>query len=149
MQNITLQYTLKSGRIPIGFSPTVEQGFVDLEDVADIARAIALDPLPHKFARYELVGENITYEGIAHTISEVARKEVRCEELTPTEFVARAKASGEVKNEHEEDSLAHLLLYYNRWGLTGNSNTLRWLLGREPTTWEAYLKRELNRVYFS
>jgi hypothetical protein len=31
--------------------------------------------------------------------------------------------------------------YYARYGLGGNDNTLRWLLGREPTTLPQFLSR--------
>lgn len=29
-------------------------------------------------------------------------------------------------------------------GIPGNTNTLRWLLGREPTTWKDLLRREVK-----
>lgn len=29
-------------------------------------------------------------------------------------------------------------------GIPGNSNTARWLLGREPTSWEGLIRRELQ-----
>ena len=33
--------------------------------------------------------------------------------------------------------------HYTAHGLSGNANVLRWLLGREPTTFAAFVKREL------
>jgi len=115
MQNINLPYAVNARRIPLGFSAEIEQGFIDIEDLVEIARNIVLDPAQHKFARYELVGENISYSDIARTISRLTHEDIQCEQLTPTEFVARAKASGEIKDERGEDSLTHLLLYYDRW----------------------------------
>jgi uncharacterized protein YbjT (DUF2867 family) len=32
------------------------------------------------------------------------------------------------------DTVEHLILFYNRRGLKGSPNVLRWLLGREPTS---------------
>lgn len=29
-------------------------------------------------------------------------------------------------------------------GIPGSSNVLRWLLGREPTSWEELIRREVN-----
>ncbi|CAF4260040.1 unnamed protein product, partial [Adineta steineri] len=37
-------------------------------------------------------------------------------------------------NEYVQDGFARIMFYYNRWGLTGNNNILRFLLGREPTS---------------
>jgi hypothetical protein len=34
--------------------------------------------------------------------------------------------------DHERGTLAAMFRYYARHGLAGNSNTLRWLLGRAP-----------------
>jgi len=47
-------------------------------------------------------------------------------------------------NEYREDAYARLCFYYNRWGLTGNNNILRFLLGREPTTVEDYVVKSLK-----
>lgn len=144
MQNISISQTLRSGKIPLGYSASISHGFVDLIDVIDVAAKIILNPSPHYFARYELVGQNISYEDIARLISQLSRRTVRCDVMTNVEFLQKMKASGEVHNENAEDSLMRLMVYYDRWGLIGNSNTLRWLLGREPTTWDSYVRRELR-----
>jgi hypothetical protein len=54
--------------------------------------------------------------------------------------------SFQLKNmsEYEEDAMARLVFYYNRWGLTGNKNILRCMLGREPMSVEDYIVRSLN-----
>ncbi|KIJ23653.1 hypothetical protein M422DRAFT_249632 [Sphaerobolus stellatus SS14] len=143
MQNIPLDAVLSSGLIPTGFSTSVAHGFVDLNDVSLVARKVILDPARHNLAQYELVGENISYDEITSMLSRISRRNIQCEVLTPTEFVARLRLSGEVRTEYAEDSLVRMLVYYDRWGLVGNSNALKWLLGREPTKWEAYAQREL------
>ena len=47
-------------------------------------------------------------------------------------------------NEYTEDGFARLFFYYNRWGLTGNNNILRFLLQREPTSVEDYVIKSLE-----
>jgi hypothetical protein len=47
-------------------------------------------------------------------------------------------------SEYEEDAMARLIFYYIRWGLTGNKNILRCMLGREPMSVEDYIVRSLN-----
>ncbi|TFY50568.1 hypothetical protein EVJ58_g10992 [Rhodofomes roseus] len=44
MQNINLAATLESSVIPAGYSPKTLQGFLDLEDLAEIAAKVILDP---------------------------------------------------------------------------------------------------------
>jgi hypothetical protein len=39
------------------------------------------------------------------------------------------------------DALERMFVYYNRHGLTGNSNVLGWLLGRKPTDVPEYVRR--------
>jgi hypothetical protein len=36
--------------------------------------------------------------------------------------------------------------YYDQWGLAGNSNVLRWLVGREPTSLSGFIQRELEET---
>ena len=36
-----------------------------------------------------------------------------------------------------------LCIYYDIFGLSGNSNVLRWQLGRDPANYAQYVKREL------
>ncbi|MBD5083795.1 MAG: hypothetical protein HDT33_01680, partial [Clostridiales bacterium] len=35
---------------------------------------------------------------------------------------------------------------YSRYGIAGNANVLTWLLGREPTSFEEGVRRELDRA---
>ncbi|KIJ25483.1 hypothetical protein M422DRAFT_263584 [Sphaerobolus stellatus SS14] len=144
MQNVSIRHSLVTGKIPLGYSPNTSHGFIDLVDLATVVRNIVMDPVQHRFARYEIVGQNISYNDIASAISRISRRNVRCDVMTSQEFVEKMRTSEEVRNEYAEDSLMRLLVYYDRWGLTGNTNVLRWLLGREPGTWEGYVRRELS-----
>jgi hypothetical protein len=44
--------------------------------------------------------------------------------------------------EYERATLAAMFRYYAEHGLIGNPNTLRWLLGRTPTSLASFLERE-------
>ncbi|KAF8524143.1 hypothetical protein BU17DRAFT_43277 [Hysterangium stoloniferum] len=146
MQNVALNNALSTGNIPIGFSPTIMHGFMDMTDLTAVVRTIMSKSRDHLYARYELVAENISYNDIAHTISETSGKLVQCEVFSAKEFVRKMRAAGEVQGEYAEDVLERLMMYYNRWGIVGNSNVLRWLLGREPVAWEQYIGRELRSM---
>ena len=41
---------------------------------------------------------------------------------------------------------ARMFLYYNERGLVGNNNVLGWLLGREPTSYESWLKLKVEEI---
>ena len=40
------------------------------------------------------------------------------------------------------DSLVRMFQYYEAHGLTGNPTVLRWLLGRAPTSFASFARRE-------
>lgn len=115
MQNVSLAHVIQSGKIPIAFSSSIVQGFVDLSDLAILARNIILTPIRHNLARYELVSQNISYDDIAGIIAKACRTDIQCDVLPAKEFVARMKASGEVNSEYAEDAIERLVLYYDRW----------------------------------
>lgn len=115
MQNVSLEHVVESGKIPIAYSPYIVHGFVDLSDLAIIARNIILAPSRHSFAQYELVAQNVSYDDIAGIISKACRKKIQCDVVPAKEFVARMKSSGEVKDEYSEDAIERLIVYYNRW----------------------------------
>jgi hypothetical protein len=55
-------------------------------------------------------------------------------------------AEGDPSPEITRDEAERLIMFYNRRGLNGSPNVMRWLLGREPTTIAAYVRKELQQV---
>lgn len=53
-------------------------------------------------------------------------------------------AEGDLRGDITRDEAERLVLFYNRRGLKGSPNVLRWLLGREPTTVEDWVDGELK-----
>ena len=47
------------------------------------------------------------------------------------------------EDDHHHDAMVRLFDHYGRYGITGNSNVLGWLLGRPPTSFAAYVRRNL------
>ncbi|CAG8908985.1 unnamed protein product [Penicillium egyptiacum] len=45
----------------------------------------------------------------------------------------------DLRGDFVRDTVEHLIMFYNRRGLKGSPNVLRWLLGREPITVEAWV----------
>jgi hypothetical protein len=115
MQNVALSQVLQTGIIPLGFSSSVVTGFIDLVDLATVIRSIILSPARHFLAQYELVGQNASYEDVSRTIARLCLRDIQCNVISRTEFIARMKATGELQSEYAEDAVERLMLYYNRW----------------------------------
>lgn len=112
---------------------------VDLADVAEVA-ALALTQQGHGGATYELVGTApLSQVEVAQALSEALGKPVRAVAELVEAWEARARTAG--MEDHQRDTLAKMFRYYARNGLVGNANVLGWLLGRPPTTLEAFARR--------
>lgn len=166
MQNVLFSHIMQTGKIPLGYSDMVQQGFVDLRDFALVLRQIILDPMKHNRATYELVGENRTFSEVAAILQETLRREVKCEHVPTDRYIAMMREGGVIQSEYAEDAMERIIVYHNRWyqnlpfsnvyrheklitfsrGLTGNANVLRWLLGREPRDWRGYATDMLSEV---
>jgi len=115
MQNVALDVAVQSGKIPISFSPNIEHGFVDLDDLAHVVCSIILNPTHHNYARYELVAENISYNNIAQLIARGAQCDVQCHVLPMKDYLKIIMGSHYVRNEQAEDAIVRMMMYYDRW----------------------------------
>ena len=52
-------------------------------------------------------------------------------------------ASPSEEDDHRHDAMFRLFDHYGRYGITGNPNVLRRLLGRRPTRCDQYVRRIL------
>lgn len=140
MQNLLGGWDLVlQGRLRNPYPVETRLGLVDLEDVAEAAAIVLLGD-EHRGATYELVGTPpLTQIQIAETLSEALGRPVRAEAESREEWQARALEAG--LSEHARTTLEAMFRYYERYGLVGNPNVLRWLLGREPTTLDAFAAR--------
>lgn len=114
MQNINLKQVVADGVMHCGYSPKVLQGFVALEDLAEIARLVILDPLPHNRARYEVVGQNITQEEIAKLIATVAGKPfIPCVQVNRDQVVSSGLVPTQARGAYYREGLDRMLYYYD------------------------------------
>ncbi|KAI0650086.1 NAD-P-binding protein [Trametes meyenii] len=146
MQNVNLKNVVSTGTLQALYTPSVLQGYLDLEDLAAVARLVILDPAPHNRARYELVGENCTYEDVARTIAVQMGKDAKVEQVPRGRILGRGATHVQISNDYGQEGLERMLFYYDKRGIPGNNNTVRWLLGREPTTWADRVRRDLQKL---
>ncbi|EJD42099.1 NAD(P)-binding protein [Auricularia subglabra TFB-10046 SS5] len=141
MQNLPLKTVIETRTIAVPYAGDVLHGFVDLNDERDVILAVLKDLEKHNRATYELVGCNGTYEDVARAFGKVTGGgPFQVTQTHPDDLAKRVGLSDPAQLE----GMKRMLFYYQTRGLPGNNNVLRMLLGREPSDWEAFLRRELK-----
>ncbi|MFF1595472.1 NmrA family NAD(P)-binding protein, partial [Streptomyces sp. NPDC058286] len=137
MQNVLVADCLATGRFAQPYSLERPLSFVDLADVGQAAATVLAAPQNHVWATYELCGtDTLTGHQIAEVLTSVGGTPVRAQQV-PLDTVLPARAA-----DYTIDGFTRLVNQYDRYGILGNSNVLRWILGRQPTTFEQYVRRE-------
>jgi NAD(P)H dehydrogenase (quinone) len=139
MQNLLASWKsiTEEGVLRIPYSVHVKFSFVDLEDVAEAARIVLAEP-HHSNAVYELVGTGpLSHVEVAQILSHILERSVRVEKEEISNWRLRAGSL----SEYALENLVRMFEYYDQWGLQGNSNVLKWILGREPTTLQEFIER--------
>jgi len=112
---------------------------VDLEDVAEAAVRV-LTTGGHTAAIYELAGTPpLAQTEVAAILTDALGRPVRAEAESIQGWEVRARSAG--LGDQQRATLIRMFHYYERHGLIGNPNTLRWLLGHEPTGLAEFARR--------
>jgi uncharacterized protein YbjT (DUF2867 family) len=120
------------------------QSMVDLEDVADVVALVLSQPERHCAATYELVGPGrFTGHDIGRVLSDVLGREIRVERIDSEAFLrARMGNADPSALDYQLQMIRAIGKRYSTHDFLGNPNVLTWLLGRLPTTFEAFVRRE-------
>jgi NAD(P)H dehydrogenase (quinone) len=140
MQNMLtgMQSILEESVLRVPYSVQAKFSFVDLEDVTEAAKIVLTEP-GDRHGIYELAGISpMSHVEVAKTVGDVLKRDVRAEQSEPP---ARTKAKDDP---YTVKTLLKMFDYYDRWGLAGNPDVLRWILKREPTSVEAFFQRALE-----
>ena len=119
------------------------QSMVDLEDVTDVAASVLADPERHAAATYELVGPgHFTAHDIGRALSDVLGREIGVEEIDMNAFIRARLGPEQGDNAYQARVLRAIGARYSSHDFLGNPNVLAWLLGRPPTSFEDFVRRE-------
>jgi NAD(P)H dehydrogenase (quinone) len=133
---------IEVGVLRVPYSVDSKFSFVDLEDIAEAAKII-LTQANHQNAIYELAGTlPMSHMEVAESFSRVLNSNVQAEKEEIGDWMFRTKGM----SEYAVENLVKMFEYYDQWGLVGNPNVLRWLLKREPTSLELFIKRTLKET---
>ena len=139
MQNLLAGWKriMEEGILSIPYSIHTKFSFVDLADVAEAARKVLTEPI-HLYAIYELAGTwPIAHREVAELFALVLKRDVRAETEAIQDWKLRI---GDIRK-YTFENLSNMFDYYDRWGLAGNPNVLRWLLKREPISLEVFAQK--------
>lgn len=142
MQNILSGWTqiTTEGRYRVPYAVETRLSLVDLTDVAAVAATVLTEP-GHAGAIYELCGpEALDQREVAALLAAALRRPVAAELVDRAEWATQARAVG--LSEYAIETLLAMFRYYERHGFWGNPNVLRWLLGREPTSFRQFVRRQ-------
>lgn len=142
MQNLLAGWKriVEDGVLQVPYSVQASFSFIDLEDLAETAR-IVLTQASHKNAVYELAGtEPMSHVEVARVFEHGLSRDVQAEKEKISDWKSRINRM----SDYALENLVSMFEYYDKWGLIGNSNVLRWLLKREPTSLATFVKRTVN-----
>jgi NAD(P)H dehydrogenase (quinone) len=142
MQNLLTSWIsiIEDGVLQVPYSVNSKFSFVDLEDIAEAAKNVMAGP-NHINAIYELAGTlPLSHVEAAEMFSVILNRTVLAEREGLEDWKLRAVG----RSEYAIENLVKMFEYYDQWGLTGNSNVLRWLLCREPTSLESFIQRTMK-----
>ncbi|MGI9378648.1 MAG: SDR family oxidoreductase [Methyloligellaceae bacterium] len=122
------------------FSTDVQFCVVDLADLAEVTALVAAES-GHEQATYQLAGpQNLSQADMAEILSRLLNRKITAEPRSSQDTLERMAAAGMSAARIENFRLMND--HYDHYGMTGNPGVLRWLLGREPTSYEEFVRRE-------
>ncbi len=146
MLPMRLRPVFENGVFPLSWSLDRYQSMVDLDDVAEVAAAVLADSAHHAGATYELVapGRYTAYD-LARITSGVLGRQVAVEQIEPAIFLKQFLGVADLSQFPYQTSVSRAIsMRYSNHDFVGNSNVLAWLLGRPPTTWEQFVRRQFD-----
>lgn len=144
MQNVLgyLDKMLKTGEYRIPYSTSSKSSMIDLEDLAEVVVKVFSES-GHENAIYELSStETLSALDVATVVASVTGKLILAGTLDRSTWKKDARKSG--LSDYAVDTLIKMFEYYEENDFIGNPNQLKWLLGREPTTFDQFFRREYN-----
>ncbi len=142
MQNIDIPAVVREGVLVQMYDPDRRLSHVDLADVAEVAAKVAVEP-GHFGATYELCGsDHISAREIAGIIGREAGRAIEVRQISIDEFLSSGWMAR--MGDYQKGALRRLFEYYGGRGILGNPTVLTWLLGRPPTSFAQYVRREME-----
>lgn len=140
MQNMLPAWkrVVETGIHRMAYDVDAPMSLVDLDDICQVAVKV-LSEDGYLSGIFELAGPAITLSQKAEILSRVLSRPVRAEKELLPDFLAHGKELG--FSDYTLKMMAQMFPYYDEHGLVGSPKVLGWLLGRDPTDFEAFARR--------
>jgi len=129
---------LETGIHRMAYDVDAPMSLVDLDDVSEAAVKVLADA-SYANGIFEIAGPIISLKQKAQILSEVLKIEVSAEKEALEDFLRHGKSLG--FNDFTLSMMSKMFPYYDENGLVGCDKTLGWILGRSPTSFEAFVRR--------
>jgi uncharacterized protein YbjT (DUF2867 family) len=146
MLPLKLRPVFERGVFELSWSLERRQSLVDLGDITDVAALVLGDTDRHAGATYELVapGRYTGYE-LGGIIARVLGRAVEVREIDADTYLkAWIGDTDPAEATHQIRVLRAITERYSGHDFVGNPNVLTWLLGRSPTGFEDYVRRQFR-----
>lgn len=146
MLPLKLRPAFERGVFELSWSLQRRQSLVDLGDVTDVAVTALTDTERHAAATYELVapGRYTAYE-LGDIIAQVLGRTIEVREIDADTYLAAWVGDTDPRQlTHQISVMRAITARYSSHDFVGNPNVLTWLLGRPPTSFEEYVRRQYD-----
>ena len=145
MLPLKLRPVFEKGVFELSWSLERRQSLVDLGDVTDVACMALIESERHAGATYELVAPGrYTAHDLGDIISRVLGRPIEVREIDADTYLKAWIGDADPQQfTHQISVLRAITSRYSSHDFVGNPNVLTWLLGRPPTTFEAYVRNQL------
>ncbi len=132
------------------WDPSVKFSYTSSRDLAEATAKILEQRESHFYATYQMVSTSppMGYNEVCEIASKVIGKEIHVEAMPFQKTMQRSVEGmlGLPPGEYARDGIQRMLSYYNYRGLVGSTNVMRWVLGREPMSWEKWCEMTIKQV---
>jgi uncharacterized protein YbjT (DUF2867 family) len=144
MLPLKLRPVFERGVFELSWSLERRQSLVDLGDLTDVANLVLGDPAAHAGATYELVSPGrYTGHELGAIISRVLGRDIPVREIDADTYLKAWIGDRDPAGAtHEIRVLRAITARYSSHDFVGNPNVLTWLLGRQPTSFEEFVRRQ-------
>ena len=144
-----LQQVLDSGVARPLWNPDVQFSLTCLYDYAEMSAKVLEEREVHSLAQYQAISIALSsWRERCETLSKMVGKEVKMEMVPINETIGGETEKFFRLPPHPatRDDAQRLILYYNHRGIYGSPNVMKWVLGREPMSWEEWVKAKMAEL---
>lgn len=144
MLPLKLRPAFSRGVFELSWALDRRQSLVDLDDLTDVAVMTLTDSARHAAATYELVAPGrFTAHELGAIIGRVLGRPIAVTEIDADTYATAWLGDRDPATApHQLAVLRSISARYSAHDFLGNPNVLTWLLGREPTSYEHFVRRE-------